>query len=138
MVRFIEVGNVYTDGCQGVLVDPPVGPTVDDLVSALANLLGLAPTAAADITIDGYVGKQIEFNVPRYIAGECKHSTFNLWREIDDNFPHWAKSNNHIRLWILDVGGTRLVIEAYSYESSTPPQTRAEIDEIVASIQIRQ
>ena len=137
VVRFIEVGNVYADGCQAVLVDPPVGPTVDDLVSALANLLGLAPTAAADITIDGYVGKQIEFNVPRY-ADECKDSAFALWKEIDDKygFSYWAKSNNHIRLWILDVGATRLVIEAYSYESSTSPQDRVAIDEIVASIQI--
>ncbi len=132
------MGNVYADGCQWVLVDPPVGPTVDDLVSALTNLLGLAPTAAADITVDGYVGKQIEFNVPRYIADECKDSAFALWQEFGDKywFTYSAKSNNHIRLWILDVGGTRLVIEAYSYWSGTSPQDRVAIDEIVASIQI--
>jgi hypothetical protein len=129
-VNFFDVSNVFADGCQRVPVDPPVGQTVDDFVSALANLVGFAPSAAADVTVDGYVGKQIEFNVP----GEC--DTFALWR-VGGGFSHSATSNQHIQLWILDVGGTRLVIEGYSYRS-TPPQTRAEIDDIVATIQISQ
>ena len=134
-VTFVDVSNVFADGCQKVLVDPPVGPTVDDLVSALANLVGFAPSAAADVTIDGYVGKQIEFNVP----GECEEPTFALWREVFTgfSFSYSATSHQHIQLWILDVGGTRLVIEGYSYVS-TSPQTRTEIDEIVASIHISQ
>ena len=134
-VTFVDVSNVFADGCQKVLVDPPVGPTVDDLVSALANLVGFAPSAAADVTIDGYVGKQIEFNVP----SECEEPTFALWREAltGFSFSHSATSNQHIQLWILDVGGTRLVIEGNSYVSR-PPQTRTEIDEIVASIHISQ
>ena len=133
-VTFFDVDNVFADGCQSVLVDPPVGPTVDDLVSALANLVGFAPSAAADVTVDGYVGKQIEFKVP----GECKVPTFALWREVGKfHFTYSATRNQHIQLWILDVGGTRLVIEGYSYVS-TSPQTRAEIDDIVASIQISQ
>ncbi len=133
-VTFFDVSNVFADGCQEVLVDPPVGPTVDDLVSALANLVGFAPSAAADVTVDGYVGKQIEFNVP----SECEVPTFALWREAGGfSFTYRATSNQHIQLWILDVGGTRLVIEGYSYVS-TSPQTRAEIDDIVASIQISQ
>ena len=49
-----------------MLVDPPVGPTVDDLVSAWANLPDFAATAAVDVTVDGYAGKQIEFTVPDY------------------------------------------------------------------------
>ena len=131
-VMFFDVSNVFADGCQEVLVDPPVGPTVDDLVSALANLVGFAPSAAADVTVDGYVGKQIEFNVP----GECEEPTFALWREVGKfHFTYRPTSNQHIQLWILDVGGTRLVIEGYSHVS-TSPQTRAEIDDIVATIQI--
>ncbi len=135
-MKFVDVGNVFADGCKRVLVDPPVGPTVDDLVSAFANLPGLAPTAAVDITVDGYVGKQIEFTVPDYEKNECYG--FGLWQEGDESrYTYSANRNRHIRLWILDVGGTRLVIEAYS-DASTSQQYRAAIDEIVASIQISQ
>ena len=137
-VRFVDVGNVFADGCQRVLVDPPVGPTVDDLVSAFANLPGLAPTAAVDVTVDGYVGKQIEFTVPDYVKNECFEATFALWQVGDKyRYTYSANGNAHIRLWILDVGGTRLVIEAYLYASASQ-KYRAAIDEIVASIQIGQ
>jgi hypothetical protein len=131
------VGNIYAEGCQWVLADPSIGPTVEDLVSAFANLPGLAPTAAVDITVDGYDGKQIEFNVPNFNADECKDSTFALWQEVGDKywFTDSAKNTTHIQLWILDVGGTRLVVAAYSYVS-TSPQDRAALDEILASIQI--
>ena len=135
-VRFFDVGNVFADGCQQVLVDPPVGPTVDDLVSAFANLRGLAPTAAVDITVDGYVGKQIEIDVPDYNAGECKGPMIPLWQEVGKySFTYSPSSGNHIQLWILDVGGTRLVIAATTFED-TPPQFRAVLDQILATIQI--
>ena len=71
-VLFDDISNIYTDGCQWVLLDPPVGPTVDDLVAAWANLPDFAATAAVDVTVDGYPGKQIEFTVPDYNMGECK------------------------------------------------------------------
>jgi hypothetical protein len=38
-------------------------------------------------------------------------------------------------VWILDVAGTRLVIEGF-YHPDTPAQHRAAIDDIVNSIQI--
>ena len=69
---FDRVSNIYADGCQWVLVDPPVGPTVDDLVAAWANVPNFAATAAVDVTVDGYAGKQIEFTVPDYTASECR------------------------------------------------------------------
>lgn len=31
---FMDVGDIYDDGCKWLMVDPPPGPTVDDLVSA--------------------------------------------------------------------------------------------------------
>ena len=69
---FDDISNIYADGCHWVLVDPPVGPTVDDLVAAWADVPELAATAAVDVTIDGYAGKQIEFTVPDYNPGECR------------------------------------------------------------------
>ena len=64
-VGFVDVDNVFADPCRARLADPPVGPTVDDLVTALADLPGDA-TTAIDVTVDGFDGKQIEFTVPDY------------------------------------------------------------------------
>ena len=71
-VVFDGIANIYADACQWVLLDPPVGPTVDDLVAAWANLPDFATTAAVDVTVDGYAGKQFEFTVPDYNRDECK------------------------------------------------------------------
>jgi hypothetical protein len=139
------ISNIYTDGCQWVLLDPPVGPTVDDLVAAWANLPDFVATAAVDVTIDGYAGKQIEFTAPDYNADECKKKVpfggvFALYDipgiSIEDAPATWAQGpNQHLQYWVLDVDGTRLVISAYSYPY-TSPTDRAELDEILASIQI--
>lgn len=54
-----------------------------------------------------------------------------------ENAPgFWAQgANQHFQMWVLDVDGTRLVIAAYSFPS-TSPQDRAALDEVLASIQI--
>ncbi len=134
-VLFDVVANIYTDSCPSVLVDPPVGPTVDDLASAWANLPGFDATAASDITVDGFHGKQIEFTVPDYNSEDCAYGDFKLLNAVGGG-DYWAQGpNQHHKLWILDVNGTRLVIVAMSFPD-TSPQDRAAIDEILASIQI--
>ena len=138
-VVFDEISNIYVDGCQWTLFDPPVGPTVDDLVTAWANVPQLAPTAPVDITVDGYAGKQIEFTVPDYIG--CKGGNkFGLWQIPSDATPNepgfWAQApNEHNQIWVLDVDGTRLVIDAGWYPT-TKPEDRAALEDLLASIQI--
>jgi basic membrane lipoprotein Med (substrate-binding protein (PBP1-ABC) superfamily) len=142
-VAFMEVTNIYAEGCKWGLFDPPIGPTVDDLVAAWANVPGVNATAAVSVTVDGYVGKQIEFTVPDYNRDECKKNKFGLWQ--DDGPPatrsggqpnYWAQgANQHNQLWILDVDGTRVVINAYSFPN-TSSQDRAALDDVLASIQI--
>jgi hypothetical protein len=134
-VFFDIVANIYTDSCPSVLVDPPIGPTVDDLASAWANLPGFNATAASDITVDGFHGKQIEFTVPDYNETLCSYGDFKLL-EAEGGGAYWAQGpNQHHQLSILDVNGTRLVIAATDFPD-TSPQDRAVIDEILASIQI--
>jgi hypothetical protein len=132
---FDYVANIYTDTCPSVLVDPPVGPTVDDLASAWANLPGFDATAAIDITVDGFHGKQVEFTVPDYNSEDCAYGDFKLLNAVGGG-DYWAQGpNHHHKLWILDVNGTRIVIVASRFPD-TSPQDRATIDEILASIQI--
>ena len=140
-VLFDSITNIYAEGCQWVLVDPPVGPTVDDLATAWANVPSFAATTAVDVTVDGYAGKQFEFTVPDYTASECRETKYGLWDVPgtgggDEPPGYWAQlPNQHLQMWVLDVDGTRLVIGA-STSPSTSPQDRAALEELVASIQI--
>ena len=139
---FMEVGNTYTDSCPSVELDPPVGPTVDDLASAWADQPGVNATAPTDITVDGFHGQQVEFTVPDYETGanedDCADGGhFMVFEGVDTpGDGYWAQGpNQHHQVRILDVDGTRVVIAA-TWFPDTSAQDRADIDEMLDSIQI--
>lgn len=139
-VGFLAVANIYADPCQWVEVDPAIGPTVEDLAEALAAVPGLDPTAATDVTVDGFHGKHLEFTVPDYDKDECKGGRFGLFRDADHAAGrgpnYWAQGpNQHHELWILDVDGTRLGMMR-TYFANTSPEDRDALDAIVDSVQI--
>jgi hypothetical protein len=138
-VAFFDVANIYADGCQWLLVDPPVGPTVDDLVAAYANSPGFVG-AARDVTVDGFTGKQLQYTVPDYDEDQCKGAKFGLLQEENHHAgdaPNlWAQTPSQQNdVWILDVDGTRLVIHA-GYPPSISPRDRTDLDGIIKSIRI--
>jgi hypothetical protein len=132
----MEVRNTYTESCPSVALDPPTGPSVDDLAVAWADLPAFDATAPTDVTVDGFDGKQVEFTVPDYDEKECRYGELMLLQDNSGQDGYWAQApNQHHRVWILDVAGTRLVIAGFWYPD-TSSQDRAELDEILSSIQI--
>jgi hypothetical protein len=134
------VANIFSDPCQWVEVDPPPGPTVDDLVAAIASVPALDAAEPTDITVDGFDGKQIEFTVPDYPEDDCKFGKFALFQDNADQAGqgpgYWAQGPYaHHRLWILDVDGTRLVIGG-TYFPDTSQQDLDDLNTILNSIQI--
>ncbi len=141
MVNFWDVGNVYADGCEWTLLDPPLGPTVDDLATVWATLPGFTATAPVDITVDGYAGKRVDYTVPDY-RREADCADGGQVRPVDRTRPgrtspnFWAQvPMQQNRQWIIDVDGTRLVINEWS-EPGTTPEQLADMDQFLASIQI--
>ena len=138
---FMDVGNIYADGCRWEPVDPPPGPTVDDLVSAYAKLTELRVTPARDVTVDGFDGKQIQVTIPDYNENVCKEGKFGIFLITSDlagdAAPNlWAQAaKQQNTLWILDVDGTRLVILAGD-PGNMSAQDRTDLDGIVGSLQI--
>ena len=65
-VSITSVTNLVRHGCRDhSLADPPVGPSVDDLATALADLAPFQVTSPPkDVTIYGYSGKHLELTVP--------------------------------------------------------------------------
>jgi hypothetical protein len=135
-VNFGIVDNVFADPCRwgGTLLDPPVGPRVDDLVAALANLPGHA-TAPADVTLNGYAGRQIELTTPTGFV-DCEEGEIRTWTFApgEDDYRS-VEPGQHNQLWILDVDGVRLVLDV-SYTPDATAQDRAELLQIVESIRI--
>ena len=143
-VGFYDVANIYRDGCRWTLVDPPVGPTVDDLVAAYRKVAELQATAERPVTVDGFTGKQLQFSVPDYTTSNCKDDTFALVQADNAGTnsgqagpPNlWAFAPNYqYQARILAVDGTRLVIYTV-YPPDISAQDQADLDQILSSIQI--
>ena len=62
-VRFYTLDNLAKNPMSAAdgKLEPPLGPTVADLVQAIATHLAWTASAPTDITIDGHAGQRVEF-----------------------------------------------------------------------------
>jgi hypothetical protein len=147
-VSITTVTNVVTDGCENHgWADPPVGPSVDDLATALAELEPFELTSApADVSAYGYSGKHLAWEVPADVPfangtfTSCEGSQLMSWVAFIDTsdrdaFYGYAKPGYVEEFWILDVAGTRLMIAAEQSPNS-PAEDSSEQEAILASIRI--
>ena len=125
-VNFADVENLTVDACTDHdPLDPPVGPTVDDLAAALAVLPPFEiASPPSDVTAFGYSGKHLEIAVPaslpwKVIAGtplftDCYQGVLRTWidPELSYAFYGYTAPGDMEEFWILDVEGTRVVIAA--------------------------
>jgi hypothetical protein len=153
-VSVTTVTNLVRHGCRNHSpADPPVGPGVRDLATALADLAPFRVTSPpTDVSVYGYRGKHLELTVPnllvkgegddRHFAG-CEEGTLKSWVGAVDAEPGDAFYGYHgepgrpEEFWILDVDGTRLMIEA-NWSPDSPPKDVAEMRVVLDSIRIEQ
>jgi hypothetical protein len=144
------VTNLTRDACHDwAPLDPPVGPTVDDLATALTLLAPFEVTSPpSDVTVFGYSGKHVQLTVPadlptfgplgtRRFSG-CAEGELHTWFAPNLGGSFWGYNGNAGLVedfWILDVDGTRLVLETGRAPES-PPQDVIERDAIFDSIRI--
>ena len=149
-VSITTVVNLVNDGCvDHSWADPPVGPSVDDLAAALADLAPFEVTSAPkDVTINGHHGKHLELTVPVLPMSEdarrftgCIGGQLKSWvAPMDataegDAYYGYSGPGYSEEFWILDVEGTRLMIAAERSPGS-PPDDLAELRAILDSIRI--
>ena len=151
-VSITTVTNVVRDGClDHSRPDPPIGPSADELATALANLAPFeVTTPPTDITAYGYPGKHLELTVPdlpmegsgddRRFA-DCVDGRLKSWVDPDseryagDAFYGYTGPGYTEEFWIIDVEGTRLMIAAERSPDS-PPEAIAEMRAILDSIRL--
>lgn len=103
-----DFNEVYSDPCNWStsIIEPPVGPTVDDLANALAAQAMRGDAVPTDVAIDGYQGKSLEMSVPTDIVlADCDGGEFRSWSGRYHQGPGQVD-----RVYILDVEGEREVI----------------------------
>lgn len=139
-VSLYPVENVYGDPCQweGSLPDPPVGPTVDDLATAL-SAQPMRDATASDVTLGGYSGKLVRMSVPVGINfADCDSGQFASWSEAGSDLPsRYHQGPGQLDdIYILDVEGVRVIIDV-SWFATTPAAELAELEEVVATLTIQ-
>jgi hypothetical protein len=133
ILSFWWPSNVYADVCDNTsLLDPPIGPTVGDFASALADQTGTDVTDPTPITVDGFPGERVDLTVRTDVA-DCPGAMW-LWQDKDGG-GRSTDTDEDSELSILDVDGERVVIYVL-YSPGTPEEERAELRTIFESIQI--
>jgi hypothetical protein len=154
-LAFMEVDNVYADPChpEAGLLDPPVGPTVDDLVAALQAQTRFDVSDDREVTIGGYSGRQIEISATDD-AADCMGiaSTWGITASGHATDGGMVPTPERpVSLWVGDVDGTRLVmdrplsalpsVDEWAAGTRDPNRHAAdllELDAIVASLRFNQ
>jgi hypothetical protein len=133
------VGNLKADPCRwkaGTL-DPPVGPTVEDLSAALVEQAGPIEATSNDATLGGYRGKKVDFSIPSdFDDTSCDEGVYSRWEAASEpgDWGGWIYGGGQREaVYILDVDGQRLVIDTMSLPGASATDL-AEFDQIIASI----
>lgn len=112
--------------------DITVGPTVDDLVTALASQTTYEATAPTDVVVDGYAGVRMDLQLPSDIDfASCEGGQYWVW----DAGPYAQGPGNRWHVWILDIEGFTALVLTEDFEG-TSAEDQAELQTIVDSIQI--
>ena len=128
-VGFRQPSTVFTDPCAPERGSTTLGSTVEDLVNALADLPNVTDSAQAEVAISGFSGTHLTFVVDTE-GIDCVMALYG-----QGSFIRAAENGQRQDLWILDVDGTRFVIDAATYPE-TSAADRAELQTIVETLVI--
>jgi hypothetical protein len=122
----------YADPCDRLL-SPPVGSSAADLAAAVSTAPGTELlTGPSNVTLGGRPVKHVALTVRENVG--CNPGFFYTWR-AGYGGANWLKTGvgDTIRVWIVDVHGTRLFIEAETTKGYGFGLER-EVQQIVESI----
>jgi hypothetical protein len=101
----------YADPCARLL-SPRIGSSAADLADAVSRAPGSElATGPSNVTLGGRPAKHVTLTVRKNVG--CDPGFFYAWREVNGGaFWGTTRVGDTIRVWIVDVDGTRLFIEA--------------------------
>ena len=110
-LTLVVVPQIYPDPCHTESDPTTIGPSVDDLVSALSSMTGFSVTGIEDATVGGATGKSFTLsNSIDLVANQCTSSEV-LWIGRDgDDVPVLEGAPASEALWAVDASGTTVLI----------------------------
>ena len=141
-LTFGTVTNVFADAClDSSLPDPPIGPNVDDLVSALDAQKHTVMEQRSNVLVGGDPSTRFVMRAPEGLSSTCADP--GLWESVgftkDYGFIERINLSRTVAtledqvFWAVDVDGSRVVITAF-YLQADPRQSTL-IQGMIDSIQ---
>lgn len=106
---------VYGDPCRWPSTKPRTpATTVDEIATALAGQASRGTSEPVDVTVGGYDGKAITLHVPEDASpDDCEGGDFATYGTQADDLARYQQGPGQIDdLWILDVDGSTVIIDA--------------------------
>lgn len=135
-----NVTHVYTDACDAEGTLTAIGPTVDDLLVALAEQDGSDASSPVDVVVGGYPAKQVAMSIADGLdTSMCRYPDegIQIWADPAETGFFAIPVEDEARAWpayIVDVDGSRAVLLTSAPDASSSPGDIAELEAIVASI----
>jgi hypothetical protein len=131
---FGNVENLRVDACDPGpgWQDPPVGPTVAELVEGL-NAITIMDVTQSSATIDGYSGELLDIAGVERPTG-CSDAPI-LWETTQGDEILVPQAGERLRVWVLEVEGNRLVV--WAGQDNDDQATAGDLQALIDSIQIQ-
>lgn len=139
-----DVGQVPKDPCHWRSTLADSGESVADLVAALVAQTSRKATDPKPVTLAGHSGQYLEWSVPSdaVVTGDADFAGCDAQGDHQD-FVSWmgngfGERNQQVagqvdRLWVLDVNGQRLLVDA-TYAPDTTAAARDQLARLVESL----
>ena len=131
----VTVEALFADPCGPN--DPlPVGPSVEEFITALRGLPGPVASDPVEITLDGYRGQYVDLVVPSgFDIDTCDPPGLGLQIWVDKPGGKYLVAQTHLaaRVHVVDVEGERFIMSA-SIGNNADPGHIAEFEAILESI----
>jgi hypothetical protein len=135
-IEFQIASNAYPDPCHSTSVgpaNPPIGATVDDLVTAMTTLVGFQAGPVTDITIGGLPARAFD------LTNEIDQTTCDAESLKTFVFANGTSSGvgtgERQRIYVMDVQGTRLMIMTYYFSNETGSNDASDAATMAAIVQ---
>ena len=107
--------------------DPSTGPYGNSTIAPLAS-------KRQPVTIQGYPAWYVEVLIPSYLdLGECDGGQLVLWDTPNDDIRYSLGRGELNRLWVVDVAGTLIVLDAASFPTTSSADL-AELQGVIDSV----
>jgi hypothetical protein len=133
VIAFLDVASVYTESCNWIDKEVPVGPTVDELVQALQAQQNTTVSEPRPLTIDGFTGVELTLSpAASSTKSTCYGGQNAVFQDADGRLADLSYAGP-MTVWILDLAGRRAVVTSYAYQpmsAATQDQMAAILDSV--------